>query len=177
MSIFQKTVAILFLALGCQLSIACHSSNGQTEKTTHMNNPYYSRTDTTKLHVSKAEWQKILPEAIYHIAFEKGTEHAFSGKYWNYTGVGTYYCAVCGNKLFYSTAKFASSCGWPSFFEPLRKDAVTYQEDHSFGMDRTEVNCGRCGAHLGHVFNDGPDPTGLRYCMNSLVLEFVPKKE
>ncbi|HVB03971.1 MAG TPA: peptide-methionine (R)-S-oxide reductase MsrB [Chitinophagaceae bacterium] len=141
---------------------------------TQIKNPYYSRTDTAKLHVALSEWKKILPADVYHIAFEKGTETAFTGKYWNFTGLGTYYCAVCGNPLFRSDAKFASTCGWPSFFEPIRKDGVIYLPDHSYGMDRTEVECGRCGAHLGHVFNDGPAPTGLRYCMNSLVLDFVP---
>lgn len=140
----------------------------------HPKNPYYSRTDTATLHVPKSEWKKILPAAMYEIAFEKGTEPAFSGKYWNYEGIGTYYCAVCGNPLFRSDAKFASSCGWPSFFEPIRKNSVIYRADHSYGMNRTEVLCGRCGAHLGHVFNDGPLPTGLRYCMNSAVLDFVP---
>lgn len=141
-----------------------------------MDNPYFSHTDTTPLSVPKETWMKILNPDVYQVAFEKGTERPFTGKYWDYEGTGTYYCAVCGNELFQSTAKFASSCGWPSFFKTERKDAVSYQEDRSFGMNRTEVNCGRCGAHLGHVFDDGPAPTHLRYCMNSIVLEFVPDK-
>lgn len=128
-----------------------------TTQPDHSNNPYYSRTDTVELEVPLAEWKKVLPAEIYHIAFEKGTERAFTGKYWDYEGIGTYYCAVCGNKLFRSDAKFASTCGWPSFFEPSRKNAVLYSSDHSFGMDRTEVQCARCHAHLGHVFHDGPD--------------------
>lgn len=140
-----------------------------------MNNPYYSRTDTSKLSVTDAEWKKILPDSIYHIAREKGTEYAFSGKYWNYEGIGTYYCAACGNKLFISDAKFSSSCGWPSFFETIRKNAVLYHEDRSHGMQRIEVVCGRCDSHLGHVFDDGPPPTNLRYCMNSLMLDFEPQ--
>lgn len=159
----------------CQGKISSVKDSLMTIKQTEtVKNPYYSRTDTTKLDVPLSEWKKILPAELYHIAFEKGTERAFSGKYWDFKGIGTYYCAVCGNKLFRSDAKFASSCGWPSFFEPSRKNAVIYKPDHSFGMRRTEVECARCGAHLGHVFQDGPPPTGLRYCMNSPVLDFVP---
>lgn len=146
-------------------------------ETTPIKNPYYSHTDTNKLNVPLSTWKKILSPEVYHIAFEKGTERAFTGKYWDYKGIGTYYCAVCGNKLFRSDAKFASTCGWPSFFEPSRKNAVIYKPDHSLGMNRTEVECGRCNAHLGHVFQDGPPPTGLRYCMNSPVLDFVPDSD
>lgn len=139
-------------------------------------NPYYSRTDTTVLNVPDATWKKILSPEVYHIAREKGTERAFTGKYWNATGIGTYYCAVCGNNLFRSDAKFASDCGWPSFFKPHRKTSVIYKDDHSYNMERIEVLCGRCGSHLGHVFDDGPEPTGKRFCMNSAILEFVPAK-
>ncbi len=138
------------------------------------NNPYYSRTDTTPLNLPDSLWKTLLPDSIYKVARNKETETAFTGKYWNYTGLGTYYCAACGNALFRSDEKFASSCGWPSFFETLRKDAVIYKPDTSYGMNRTEVLCGRCGAHLGHLFDDGPPPTGKRYCMNSIVLDFVP---
>lgn len=137
-------------------------------------NPYYSRTDTTKLNISDAEWKKVLPEDVYEVARNKATERAFTGKYWDFEGLGTYYCAACGNPLFRSDAKFASTCGWPSFFETLRANSVIYKSDNSFGMQRTEVLCGRCGAHLGHIFDDGPEPTGKRYCMNSIVLDFEP---
>lgn len=137
-------------------------------------NPYYSRTDTTKLDVSDAEWRRVLPDSVYTIARAKGTERAFTGKYWDFEGLGMYYCAVCGNALFRSDSKFGSSCGWPSFFETLRPNSVTYHRDTSFGMERTEVLCGRCDSHLGHVFDDGPPPTGKRFCMNSLVLDFEP---
>ena len=136
------------------------------------NNPYYSRSDITILHLSDEEWKKILPDSLYQVARKKDTEYPFTGKYWNYTGVGTYYCAACGNALFRSDAKFASSCGWPSFFEALRPNSVTYERDNSMWVERTEVLCGRCGGHLGHIFDDGPPPTGKRYCMNSIMLDF-----
>ena len=140
------------------------------------NNPYYSRTDTTHLDVKNEEWKKILPADVYHIAREQGTEYAFSGKYWNADTKGDYYCAVCGNHLFQSDAKFASSCGWPSFYEPIRENSVIYKPDNTHGMKRIEVECGRCNSHLGHIFDDGPPPTYKRFCMNSLILDFEPEQ-
>ena len=136
------------------------------------NNPVFSTTDSDKINISDSEWKKILPKGVYEIAREKGTERAFTGKYYEHKEIGTYHCAACGNQLFRSNGKFESSCGWPSFFEPISKGSIIYAPDNTYGMKRTEVMCGRCKAHLGHVFEDGPPPTGLRYCINSVILDF-----
>lgn len=140
-------------------------------------NAIFSKTNEDPIDISNNEWKKILPYDVYHIAREKGTERPFTGKYNDHTEIGTYYCAACGNPLFKSDGKFNSSCGWPSFFEPISKESIIYLPDHSHGMKRTEVECGRCKAHLGHVFEDGPPPTGLRYCINSVILDFEKAKE
>lgn len=165
--------------LAAMLLMACSGTAQETNTSTmpapQTTNPYYSRTDTAKLMVSDAEWKKILPDELYHIAREAGTERAFTGKYWDFEGLGTYYCAVCGNPLFKSDSKFGSGCGWPSFFETIRPTSVAYLVDRSYGMVRDEVRCGRCGSHLGHVFDDGPPPTYKRFCMNSPVLDFEPE--
>jgi len=175
-----KSAGILFLAFCLQqCSYSQSSSPNQKSKmeTDKKNNPVYSRTDTSKVNLSEDEWKKILPSEIYGIARQKGTERAWTSKFEKFSEIGTYYCAACGNALFKSDTKFESGCGWPSFYEPISKGSIIYAPDHAYGMERTEVMCGRCKAHLGHVFEDGPPPTGLRYCINGVVLDFEKAKE
>jgi len=144
---------------------------------TEKKNPVYSTTDTSKVAMSEEEWKKILPADVFYIARQKGTERPWTSKFESFKEVGTYYCAACGNPLFKSNTKFDSGCGWPSFYEPISKESIIYTPDNTHGMTRTETQCGRCKAHLGHVFDDGPPPTGLRYCINGVVLDFEKAKE
>ncbi|ABF41787.1 Protein-methionine-S-oxide reductase [Candidatus Koribacter versatilis Ellin345] len=130
-----------------------------------------------KVNKTSEQWREQLTPEQYHVARERGTERAFTGKYWNTHTDGTYKCICCGEPLFSSEAKFDSGCGWPSFFVPLDQQNVTELEDRGFGMTRTEVRCSKCDAHLGHVFEDGPKPTGLRYCINSASIDLDPKEK
>jgi peptide-methionine (R)-S-oxide reductase len=129
---------------------------------------------THKLQKTEAEWKAELTPEQYRVLREKGTERAFTGEYHATKEPGTYRCAGCGSELFRSDTKFESGTGWPSFYEPAEADAVETERDWGLLMPRTEVHCGRCGGHLGHVFNDGPHPTGLRYCINSCALDLEP---
>lgn len=182
-TLYSKSVFFFLAVLPLFMFNACGQPNKKQQKTNPIamenvinkpENPYYSNTDTTKLVLSDAEWKKILPEDLYQVARHADTERAFTGTMWSSETKGTYYCAACGNKLFRSDQKFVSSCGWPSFFEQENKGSIIFKPDNSYGMQRTEALCGRCNSHLGHLFDDGPEPTGKRYCMNAVSLDFVP---
>jgi peptide-methionine (R)-S-oxide reductase len=174
--------SFLSLALVILVFSNCgYSQGGNTKKTSMENNenkknPAVSKTDTSKVELKEEEWKKLLTPEQYYVARQKGTERPWSSKFEKFNEIGTYKCVACGNQLFRSDTKFDSGCGWPSFYEPVSKSSIIYTPDNTLGMQRTEVQCGKCKAHLGHVFEDGPPPTGLRYCINGVILDFEKKK-
>jgi len=169
---------LIFIVIAAVSSSGCYSQtqNKFIMDSTKKDNPVYSRTDSSKVVLNNEELKKTLSPEVYYVAREKGTERPWTSKFEDFKEIGTYYCAVCGNALFKSDTKFDSGCGWPSFYEPISKSSIIYLPDNSHGMKRTEVECGRCKSHLGHVFEDGPPPTGLRYCINGVVLDFEKAK-
>lgn len=149
------------------LSLSACAQKKTDEKIVVQDNEFKKKTE--------AEWKKELSPLQYEVLREKGTEQAFTGDFWNNHEKGTYYCAGCHQELFSAETKFESGTGWPSFFKPIKDNLVSVATDNSYGMERDEVVCSSCGGHLGHVFSDGPKPTGLRYCLNSVSLTFEKK--
>jgi len=174
------SISKIVLVLGVFVAACAAGCGGAVERGTpraELKNTEGSGNVSEKIVKSDDEWRALLTPEQYRIMRQAGTEPPFTGKYYHFKGEGMYLCAACGSKLFDSDTKYDSGSGWPSFYEPASKETVEERADRSLGMARVEVRCNRCGAHLGHVFEDGPAPTGLRYCINSAALNFVPETE
>ena len=171
---FRTSAVLSLLLVGCGRSRVVNATPGVALPT---NSPAIASHWNMKDQVTKTEeeWEKELTPEQFRILRKKGTERAFAGEYWNNHAAGIYRCAGCGLEMFSSDTKFDSGTGWPSFYQPTRQEHVGAEKDNSFFMRRTEVHCARCGGHLGHIFEDGPKPTGLRYCINSAALKFEKK--
>ena len=171
--ILVSSVIILILTAGCRASSPQMKKELTLKTTINVDAKEKKGEKKMDFEIQKTEeqWKKELTPEQYRVARQKGTEMPFTGKYVKHDGKGIYKCVACDNRLFSSEHKFDSGTGWPSYYKPLHKDSVKEIKDTSHGMIRTEIVCGKCGAHLGHVFNDGPKPTGLRYCINSCSLD------
>ena len=172
---FMKTIMYCFLLSNCMLlNYSC--SQAQTQKDMKDDKTTTIKPITGEVQKTGEEWKKILTPEQYNILRQKGTERPFTGKFVAHKETGVYTCAACGEELFTSTQKFDSHCGWPSFYDELKGGKIKTVVDKTHGMIRTEIMCAKCGGHLGHIFDDGPKPTGLRYCVNSVSLDFKKKE-
>lgn len=165
----NRLLTLFFISMAAISSSFCQDKSNQYARNMNDNTKEY------EINKSESEWKQMLSPEAFNVLREKGTEYAFTGKYYDFEEKGIFICAGCGNELFDSKTKYNSGSGWPSYYKPISDKAIDIQIDKSFGMPREEILCSKCGGHLGHVFNDGPKPTGLRYCVNSVSLDFKKK--